>query len=165
MILRLYTIGVYGFDARSFFETLENAGVDLLVDVRRRRAVRGSRYAFANAKRLIERLEELGIAYRHELALAPDNETREIVYAADRAAGRKASERTELPQRYRAQFARRVLKRFDFAKLLERIEPYARPCLLCVEGNANACHRSMVAARLASAAGVKCVRHLFAGAD
>jgi hypothetical protein len=54
---RLFTIGAYGFDADHFFDTLQQANVDLFLDIRRRRGVRGSEYAFANANRLQEELE------------------------------------------------------------------------------------------------------------
>ena len=46
------TIGVYGFDESSFFQTLQNAGVDTFCDLRARRGVRGAAYAFANGERL-----------------------------------------------------------------------------------------------------------------
>ncbi|MFN2179799.1 MAG: hypothetical protein ACK2UV_09955, partial [Candidatus Promineifilaceae bacterium] len=56
----IVTIGVYGFDETTFFQALKDAGVDTFCDIRRRRGVRGSRYAFANSKRLQKRLAELG---------------------------------------------------------------------------------------------------------
>jgi hypothetical protein len=46
------TIGVYGFDRNSFLAALRGAEVKLLLDVRQRRGVRGSEYAWANAQRL-----------------------------------------------------------------------------------------------------------------
>ncbi len=49
---RIVTIGVYGFEEEEFFAALANARVDLFCDVRRRRGVRGARYAFANSQRL-----------------------------------------------------------------------------------------------------------------
>ncbi len=64
-MLRLATIGVSGFDRESFLGALGNAEVDLLLDVRQRRGVRGSEYAWANAKRLQAALAEAGIAYSH----------------------------------------------------------------------------------------------------
>jgi uncharacterized protein (DUF488 family) len=160
----LFTIGVYGYDRESFFEALALARIDLLVDVRRRRAVRGSRYAFANAKRLVACLGEMGIAYRHVLELAPDNETREVIYAADRAAHRRGSERTELTPEYLAQYRSRTLDRFDFKSLARELEAYRAPALLCVEGEPNACHRSLVAEKLIAASRISAVTHLRAAA-
>lgn len=57
----IMTIGVYGFDEQSFFQALQNARVDTLCDIRARRGVRGSDYAFANSERLQKRLTELNI--------------------------------------------------------------------------------------------------------
>jgi len=45
---KFVTIGVYGFSADAFFEALQRAGVDSFCDIRYRRGVRGSEYAFAN---------------------------------------------------------------------------------------------------------------------
>ena len=160
---KLYTIGVYGFDAAPFFEALTKAKIDLVLDVRRRRAVRGSRYAFANAKRLIAKLDAMGIAYRHILDLAPDNETREVIYTADRAAGRRGAERTELTGEYIKQYRQRTLDPYDFKALARELQPYNAPALLCVEGIPAACHRSLVAEKLAKAAGGVPVADLTAG--
>lgn len=49
---QLRTIGVYGFDASSFLDSLNKAGVSMLLDVRQRRGVRGTQYAWANSQRL-----------------------------------------------------------------------------------------------------------------
>ena len=61
----LATIGVYGFDAETFMHALRKADVRVLIDVRQRRGVRGSEYAWANAARLQASLEHEGIDYRH----------------------------------------------------------------------------------------------------
>lgn len=45
MMGRLVTVGVYGFTAERFLTALEQAKVDVLLDVRQRRGVRGSEYA------------------------------------------------------------------------------------------------------------------------
>ncbi len=34
--MRIVTMGVYGFDEHTFFETLLNANIDIFVDTRRR---------------------------------------------------------------------------------------------------------------------------------
>jgi len=52
LIEKLFTIGVYGKSETQFFDQLEKAGVKTLCDIRLRRAVRGSQYAFANSQRL-----------------------------------------------------------------------------------------------------------------
>jgi uncharacterized protein (DUF488 family) len=81
---KIVTIGVYGFDAESFFAALQRAGVDTLCDIRRRRGVRGSEYAFANRARLEARLAARGIRYVHRLDLAPSTALREAQYAFPR---------------------------------------------------------------------------------
>ena len=56
------TIGVYGFSAETFLHPLREANVGLLLDVRQRRGVRGSEYAWANSARLQAALDRAGIA-------------------------------------------------------------------------------------------------------
>lgn len=82
-MLKLATIGVYGFDGDSFLERLRQADVRLLFDVRQRRGVRGPDYAWANSLRLQAALAEAGIGYRHHRELAPTTELRHLQYAED----------------------------------------------------------------------------------
>lgn len=145
---RLYTVGVYGFTAETFFAALERDGIDLLLDIRRRRGVRGSEYAFANAARLQEALDERSIAYRHVLDLAPENETREIQERQDRASGTARRQRTALGPAFITDFTQRTLLPFDWDALRSDLTEYRRPALLCVERVPEACHRSLVAQRL-----------------
>ena len=77
---RIATIGVYRFNGESFVATLDEAGVTVLVDVRQRRGVRGSEYAWANAQRLQRRLADARIRYVHHPELAPTTELRELQY-------------------------------------------------------------------------------------
>lgn len=60
---QLRTIGVYGFDASSFLDSLNKGGVSMLLDVRQRRGVRGTQYAWANSQRLQASLAAAGIGY------------------------------------------------------------------------------------------------------
>lgn len=87
MSRRVLTIGVYGFGRNEFFNALEKAGADVFLDIRQRRGVRGSHYAFANVGRLSAELERRGIAYRHIKELAPDPEIRDLQRKADAACG------------------------------------------------------------------------------
>jgi len=149
------TIGVIGFSADGFFRALQDAGVDTLVDIRRRRAVRGREYAFANSLRLQARLAELGIRYRHRLDLSPGNAIRETQAAADQAAGIARRQRASLSPAFVAAFERDVLAAFDPQTLLNDLPPDAHViALLCVEREPAACHRSLVAGRLHEALGV-----------
>lgn len=157
---KVVTIGVIGFTAGEFFDALQIAGVDTLVDIRRRRAVRGRDYAFANSQRLQARLAELGIRYLHRLDLAPGDATREAQAVADRAAGIARRQRTSLGPAFVDAFEHDVLAHFDPQSLLGDLPPDARVvALLCVEREPAACHRSLVAARLNEVIGVP-VQHI-----
>jgi uncharacterized protein (DUF488 family) len=159
---KIITIGAIGHTADSFFEALVEAGVDTLVDIRRRRAVRGRDYAFANSQRLQARLAELGIRYLHRLDLAPPPAARQQQHAADKAAGIATRKRTALSPDFVAIYDRAVLGSFDPDSLLADLPADARVvALMCVERRPEACHRSLLAARLQDALGVE-VQHLIA---
>jgi hypothetical protein len=130
---RVATIGVYGFDADRFFEAVLTAGTDLFCDLRARRGVRGSKYAFANARRLEQRLAELAICYRHFPALAPTRETRSLQHAADVSAGTAKRQRGELSPAF-VQAYERQLDTSDAVAALEAIRAASTmPLLFCVE--------------------------------
>jgi putative nucleic acid modification protein with dual OB domain len=61
---KIVTIGAYGFDKESFFQALLDAKVDTFCDLRMRRGMRGSTYAFVNSSSLQSRLGELGYISR-----------------------------------------------------------------------------------------------------
>lgn len=152
MIERVLTIGAYGFDERTFLQALVSAGVDLFIDIRARRGMRGSTYAFANAVRLQSLLGSAGIRYAHAQELAPTLEVRRVQQRADRAAGIAKRSRTQLASTFLAAYTRECLTGFDpeqFAKTY--LEGTRNPVLFCVERDPKACHRSLVAARLAEA--------------
>ena len=158
---RVYTIGLYGSDKERFFRAIAEAGVDIFLDVRRRRGVRGPLYPFANAKRLMAELALLGIPYRHVLELAPENATRAIQYAADDRAKERKSERRLLAPEYVREYVPQTLDRFDFAKLAKELQGFRAPVLCCLERYPEACHRSLVAPLLASAMHATEVIHLY----
>ena len=144
----LRTIGVYGFGRESFLAALRRAGVELLLDVRQRRGVRGSEYAWANAQRLEAALAEAGIAYTHLKELAPTTEMRQLQYAEDEKRGEGKRSRSVLAPAYVERYTEEVLDRVDLTPVVNWIggKPAA---LLCVERDPEACHRSLIAARLA----------------
>lgn len=147
------TIGVYGASQTTFLAALGAAGIAVLLDVRQRRGVRGSQYAWANAVRLQCALAEAGIAYRHLKQLAPTTELRRLQYEADDAAGVGKRSRSKLAAEYVAGYERHILDRIDLAEIVATL-PRAQPCaLFCVERDARACHRSLIAARLVAAYG------------
>lgn len=78
MDLEFFTIGVYGSNESSYFSKLIKNNIDLFIDVRQRRGVRGAKYSFVNSKRLQHKLSELGVQYLHIVDLAPTKEIRTL---------------------------------------------------------------------------------------
>jgi len=152
------TIGVYGWTSDAFLEALRAAGVGRVVDVRQRRGVRGSEYAWANAQRLQGALADAGISYEHRKDLAPTTELRHLQYREDDRAGVGKRSRTELAPLYRERYRREILASAEVTALTVP-SPRGVAALLCVERDAEACHRSLIAERLEVEHGVL-VRHL-----
>ena len=149
-MLRVATIGVYGFTADSFLRTLREAGVALVVDVRQRRGVRGAEYAWANAQRLQAALAGAAIGYQHRRELAPTTELRRLQYEEDDRQGVGKRSRVELAPEYRRRYLAEVLDRADLWDLLAGLPGESASALLCVERDPEACHRSLIAERLAT---------------
>lgn len=160
---RICTIGVYGSDLDSFLATLREAKVDLVLDVRQRRGVRGAEYAWANAKRLEAELREAGIVYQHLPELAPTTSMREAQYEADAARGEGKRSRTVLSSVYAERYTQEILEPADLDPIV-RFIGRSTAALLCVERDAAACHRSLVAARLARDYGAR-IENLRPGAE
>ncbi|HEV7563190.1 MAG TPA: DUF488 domain-containing protein [Solirubrobacterales bacterium] len=152
------TIGVYGFDRDSFLEALAGAKIGLVLDVRQRRGVRGSEYAWANARRLEAALGEAGIRYSHLPELAPTTELREAQYREDARRGEGKRSRTVLAPEYVQRYEEEILDRVDLGPIVRFIGS-SRAALLCVERDPEACHRSLIGARLAGDWGFE-VEHL-----
>jgi uncharacterized protein (DUF488 family) len=120
--------------------------------------VRGSEYAWANARRLEAALEEAGIAYSHLPELAPTTEMRQLQYLEDERRGEGKRSRSELAPEYVHRYTDEVLDQVDLEPIVNWMGS-KRPALLCVERDPKACHRSLVAARLQSEFGFE-VEHL-----
>jgi uncharacterized protein (DUF488 family) len=147
---RVVTIGVYGFTVDRFVAALRKAGVDVVLDVRQRRGVRGAEYAWANSLRLQRALGDAGIAYRHLKELAPTTAMRQAQYAVDAVRGEGKRTRTELSDVYRRAYVEQILDPADVDELLGDFDDSVTGALLCVEGDARACHRGLIAERLRS---------------
>jgi uncharacterized protein (DUF488 family) len=156
---RVVTIGVYGWDLGSFLEALAGADVRLLMDVRQRRGVRGREYAWANANRLQDALAGAGVAYRHHKELAPTTELRHVQYAEDARQGVGKRSRVELAPEYRERYTHEILDRVPLETIAPELPPDGAGALFCVERDPEACHRSIIAERLAREHGVL-VSHL-----
>ena len=145
---RLVTIGVYEFDLPTFLGALRDHDVGLLIDVRQRRGVRGTRYAWANSQRLRQALAEAEIAYRHHRELAPTTELRHLQYAADDRNRVGKRSRTVLDPDYVERYVHEILDQADLDALVDEMPAGATVALLCVEADPEACHRSLIAERL-----------------
>ena len=151
------TIGVYGFTLDRFLARLRDADVQLLLDVRQRRGVRGPEYAWANARRLQAALAGAGIEYRHHKELAPTTELRQLQYAEDDRKGVGKRSRTQLAPAYRDRYIREILDHVDLGPVVDELPAAGLAALLCVERDQEACHRSLIAERMARRFGVSVV--------
>lgn len=172
----IFTIGVYGSTEESFFDALVENEIELFVDIRARRGMRGSKYKHANSSYLRAKLKEFGIYYAHLKELAPTKEIRALQWQADKKDQTRKRDRTGLSAPYVEAYKKQILRYgkrkaeliLDPENTLERAKQLAEfPCdrplqryvLFCVEANAEACHRSLVAARFKDKIGGQ-VRHL-----
>lgn len=158
MSVTVVTIGVYGFDLGRFLARLREADVRLVLDVRQRRGVRGPDYCWANARRLEAALTDAGIGYAHHRNLAPTTELRHLQYAVDAKNRVGRRDRHELCATYVARYTAEILDPADLTPVRAALPPEGTAALLCVEREPAACHRSLIAERLARL-GVA-VRHL-----
>lgn len=156
MSIKIVTIGVYGFDETTFFSALCNAKVDTFCDIRQRRGMRGRTYAFANSLRLQARLSELGIRYLHRKDLAPTQVVREKQAKIDKATKTAKRKRVALSEAFIEAYHAECLASFNPDSLLEDLEEDTQVlALFCVETVPEACHRSLVANKLAKELNLK----------
>jgi uncharacterized protein (DUF488 family) len=150
VVPELVTIGVHGWTLEAFLDALRAADVGLVLDVRQRRGLRGSEYAWANAARLQEALTAAGIEYAHRKELAPTTELRELQYSEDERQGVGKRSRVELAPAYVHRYTTEILDPLDLEPIRAELHRDRATALLCVERDPEACHRSLVAERLGS---------------
>src|SRR5438445_12291064 len=148
------TVGVYQSSLDDFLDTLQRQQLAAVVEVRQRRGLRRREYAWANSLRLQAALAQAGIEYRHVPELAPTTELRQLRYREDDRLRVGKRSRVELADEYRRRYLQEVLDRVDLEAILESLQEDATSALLCVERDARACHRSLIAARLQDQYGV-----------
>lgn len=149
MATTIVTIGVYGFDETRFFQALLDAKIDTFCDIRRRRGMRGSQYAFANSKYLQQRLSELGIRYLYLKELAPSQAIRHLQKQADAKQKIAKRLRTGLGDTFIQSYQQECLSTYDSQQFLASIGSEAQVIgLFCVEREPEACHRSLAAQKL-----------------
>lgn len=144
--MNFYTIGVYGSEEQTFFDKLSKNNIDTFIDIRRRRAVRGSKYSFVNSTKLQNKLKDLGIKYKHILELAPTNEIRDLQKKDDKIKGIIKRERTEIGHLFKLTYKKEILSKFDLQIFINDLitENSKNIVLFCVEEVASACHRHIV---------------------
>lgn len=147
-MLRMVTIGAYGFNGESFLQRLLHADVRVVLDVRQRRGLRGPEYAWANSRRLQAALAHARIAYEHHPELAPTTELRQLQYAEDDRQGVGKRSRRELAAEYTRRYTTEILDHADLTPIVSALPGSGTAALFCVERGPEACHRSLIALRL-----------------
>lgn len=145
----ILTIGGYGHTKESFLSSLLGNDVDVLVDIRQRRGMRGRKYAFFNSLALQDAIRSASIAYQHIKALAPTTAVRTAQKDADIATHTQKRSRQQLSTAFVDAYRSTILAPLLPSDVLEQIGAYRRPCLFCVESQPAACHRSLAARWLA----------------
>lgn len=148
--MEFFTIGVYNSTEHDYFKKLTNNNIDTFCDIRQRRGVRGSQYAFVNSNRLQQKLNDLDIKYGHVIDLAPPSEIRDIQKESDRQKGELKRDRNKLGLVFKIAYKDKVLSKFDFDSFIDKLDEAGanRVVLFCVEENPEACHRSIVTDKL-----------------
>ena len=147
----IHTIGYEDSTVKRFLSTLQEAGVELVVDVR---ALASSRRPGFAKTALTANLAGAGIEYLHLRGLGTPAEGR----AAARA-GRHDEMRAVFADHLGTERARE-----DMATLAELVRSGRRVCLLCLEADPAHCHRSLVAEALGEHVPVQ-VDHLRVGEE
>ena len=151
-MINIFTIGVYNSTEESYFSKLTQNNIDLFCDIRQRRGVRGSQYKYVNSNYLQTKLNELGIEYIYIKELAPTNDIRQKQKDADKLNHETKKQRTVLGDVFKLEYQKQILNNFDMNSFMKELEQKGVKNIVffCVEEHAEACHRSMVAKRMAS---------------
>ena len=129
----LFTIGYEQATPVAVLDELKRARVKLLVDVR---AVAASRRPGFSKRQLAAALDDAGIAYLHLQKLGTPAE------------GRQAGRAGDLERLWRIydKHIKTAEAQAALGELIAILRSGRRVCLLCYERDANACHRSRIAA-------------------
>lgn len=132
----LATIGYEDTTVPRFLETLQAAGVEMIVDVR---AVAASRKPGFAKSRLAENVGTVGIDYLHLRGLGTP---------ADGRAAARAGKYDELRRIY-FEHLESSEAQDELERLADLVRSGKRVCLLCLEADPAHCHRTLVAEALA----------------
>ncbi|MGB0651746.1 MAG: DUF488 family protein [Thermoplasmatota archaeon] len=130
----IWTLGYEGADVAAFVATLQAAGIQRVVDVRERPLSRKKGFS---KNVLAEHLDAADIAYENRKRLGAPPEIRNPYKAGGSW------------ETFAAAFEARLDGAPEALAGLARTAQEERVCLVCFEADAGACHRSLVAARLA----------------
>jgi uncharacterized protein (DUF488 family) len=150
-MLNLFTIGYEHATVAGFQDALRDARIDLLVDVR---AVASSRRPGFAKTALAANSNAAGAEYLHLRALGTP---------ADGRAEARAGRPEEMKRIFRQQLATPEAQD-QLATVADLVKQGRRVALLCLEGDPEVCHRSIVAAEVAKLTGATVV-NLSAGGD
>jgi predicted RNA-binding protein with EMAP domain len=148
--MEFYTIGVYNSTEVDFFNKLLANGIDTFCDIRQRRGVRGSKYAFVNSNKLQIKLKELELNYIYIKELAPSQEIRELQKDADKKNNELKRDRQNLGDVFCINYTNKILSEFNFQHFITTLHNLQakKIILFCVEEKPSACHRSLVSNKL-----------------
>jgi len=154
--MRICTIGFTGKSARQFFGLLKKAGVQKLLDIRRRN--QSQLAGFTKGRDLAYFLEEcFGIGYEHIPLFAPSEELLDGFHS--RLGKRKCDDATWAW--YVEQFNRETISGKPIVeRFLETSKGFEVVCLLCTEETADCCHRRLIAEHVAKGIAGTVVEHL-----
>lgn len=142
----LFTIGYERHDTPgSLIGDLRSAGVDLLIDVRELPLSR--RRGFSKTS-LGDALQRAGIEYLHDRDLGNPKHLRDLYRGGQKAEGAR---------RYRAHLRNGSTHAVD---RLAEVVPERSACLLCLEADHQACHRSVIIDELEQRLPLLQVEHL-----
>ena len=143
--MRICTIGFRGKSAREFFGLLRKAGVQKLLDIRRRN--QSQLAGFTKGSNLGYFLEEcFGIRYEHVPLFAPSEELLDAFHS--RLGKRKCDDATWAW--YVEQFTAEISGKQIVERFVEATKDFEVVCLLCTEETAEHCHRRLVAEHVAA---------------
>jgi uncharacterized protein (DUF488 family) len=141
---KLFTIGYQSTTVRNFLDTLQDAKVALLVDVR---AVAMSRRPCFAKSALAANLKSAGIDYLH---------FRKLGTPSDGRVAARAGRHAEMHRIFREQLATEAAQE-ELHNLAQLVEGNRPVCIMCFEAEAKECHRTIVAEALGSLVDIKVV--------
>lgn len=148
--MKLFTIGVYGSTEEEFYGKLTANNIDLFCDIRQRRGVRGSKYAFVNSCYLQRKLAELNIDYLYKKELAPTRQIREMQWEEDKIEHQTKKTRETLGHAFCCGYEKLILDEVDLDELMAIFMKSKSENIIffCLEEKPEACHRSLLTKRL-----------------